>query len=65
MLNVDLRSSQLTLGKAQTSLACTDFVTENEFCIMKKNKKETVVIEQDGHRMKVQPVHEWCGEIGI
>ncbi len=26
---------------------------------------ESEVIEQDGHRMKVQPVHEWCVEIGI
>ena len=26
---------------------------------------ESEVIEQDGHRMKVQPVHEWCGEMGI
>ena len=26
---------------------------------------ESEVIEQDGHRMTVQPVHEWCGEIGI
>ena len=26
---------------------------------------ESEVIEQDGHRMKVQPVYEWCGEIGV
>ena len=26
---------------------------------------ESEVIEQDGHKVKVQPVYEWCGEIGV
>lgn len=26
---------------------------------------ESDVIEQEGHRMKVQPVYEWCGELEI
>lgn len=23
------------------------------------------LVEQDGHRMVVKPVYEWCGEMGI
>jgi hypothetical protein len=26
---------------------------------------ESEVVEQDGHRMVVKPVYEWCGEMGI
>ena len=26
---------------------------------------ESEDVEQDGHRMKIQPVYEWCLELGI
>lgn len=57
-------SAQKTRKREVNGLLMAAKVTKCENLLLLTDH-ESEVIEQGGHRMKVQPVYEWCGEIEV